>query len=125
MERWATFDCYGTLVDWNAGIGRELARVIGGDEASLLARYHEVEPAIQADEPGMPYRAVMAAALAEVAAENGVAVDAGDGEPLGGALPSRPVFPEVPAALREMRARGWKLAPLTNSDGDLIEASAG
>jgi 2-haloacid dehalogenase len=33
------------------------------------------------------------------------------------------VFPEVPAALAEMRARGWKLAPLTNSDRDLIEAS--
>jgi 2-haloacid dehalogenase len=124
MERWATFDCYGTLVDWNAGIGRELARVIGGDEALLLARYHEVEPEIQAREPGTAYREVMAAALLEIAAENGVTVSSDERDALGRSLPWWPVFPEVPEALREMRARGWKLAPLTNSDGDLIEASA-
>ena len=38
MERWATFDCYGTLVDWNAGIAAALG------DASLLERYHELEP---------------------------------------------------------------------------------
>jgi 2-haloacid dehalogenase len=123
MDRWATFDCYGTLVDWNAGIGRELARVIGGDEAVLLARYHEVEPEIQARQPGLPYREVMAAALLLLAEENGVAVSADERDALARSLPSWPVFPEVPAALAEMRARGWKLAPLTNSDRDLIEAS--
>ena len=53
MERWATFDCYGTLVDWNAGIGAAL-----GDE-SLLARYHELEPRVQAEDPGMRYRDVL------------------------------------------------------------------
>jgi FMN phosphatase YigB (HAD superfamily) len=33
MEKWATFDCYGTLIDWNGGIRRELARIFGEDEA--------------------------------------------------------------------------------------------
>ena len=51
--RWATFDCYGTLVDWNAGIRAELARLFGEDEAdALLARYHEIEPRIQTEQPG-------------------------------------------------------------------------
>ena len=50
MERWATFDCYGTLIDWNGGVRAELARVFGDERAdALLERYHEVEPEIQRD----------------------------------------------------------------------------
>ena len=45
MARWATFDCYGTLIDWNGGIGRELERLFGPNEASEKLRlYHELEP---------------------------------------------------------------------------------
>ena len=46
-ERWATFDCYGTLIDWNGGIRRELARVFGEERVhEQLERYHAVEPAL-------------------------------------------------------------------------------
>ena len=46
-DRWATFDCYGTLIDWNGGIRRELARVFGEERADAhLNRYHEVEPLV-------------------------------------------------------------------------------
>src|SRR3954447_10688165 len=123
MDRWATFDCYGTLVDWNAGIGRELARVLGGDEARLLARYHELEPQVQTAEPALPYREVMARVLEQIAEEEGVALAAEDRDALGRSLPSWPVFPEVRPALEELRRRGWKLGVLTNSDRDLIDAS--
>ena len=45
MQRWATFDCYGTLIDWNLGIRTELERLFGVEEAPrLLERYHELEP---------------------------------------------------------------------------------
>ena len=47
--RWATFDCYGTLVDWNAGIARELKRLLGSRRA--LARYHAIEPRVQRERP--------------------------------------------------------------------------
>ncbi len=123
MERWATFDCYGTLVDWNAGIGAELERVVGGDRAELLARYHEVEPQIQARDPALPYRQVMARALEQIAGERGVSLDEADRDALGTSLPGWPVFPEVPDSLRELRDRGFKLAALSNSDRDLIESS--
>ena len=64
-DRWATFDCYGTLIDWNAGISAELARIFGEREgARLLTRYHELEPAIQEQEPTARYRDVMATVLA-------------------------------------------------------------
>ena len=50
MERWATFDCYGTLIDWNNGIRAELARVFGDERADeLVGRYHEIEPEVQGD----------------------------------------------------------------------------
>ena len=50
MERWATFDCYGTLIDWNGGIRTVLGDVFGEDRAGrLLHRYHEVELELEAD----------------------------------------------------------------------------
>jgi 2-haloacid dehalogenase len=123
LERWATFDCYGTLVDWNAGIAAELERVVGGDRAELLARYHRLEPQVQAGEPSLGYREVMVRVLEAIAQERGVTPAGADRDALGRSLPGWPVFPEVPPALAEMRRRGWRLAILSNSDRDLIEAS--
>jgi 2-haloacid dehalogenase len=118
MRRWATFDCYGTLIDWNAGIGRELERMFGAERAGeSLRRYHELEPEIQRDDPSRSYREVMAIALARLGApaeEHGA---------LGDSLPDWEPFPEVPTALKEARSRGWSLAILSNSDRDLIDAS--
>ena len=122
--RWATFDCYGTLVDWNAGIRAELARLFGEAEADrLLARYHEVEPRIQAERPDASYRDVMAATLAELASEAGAALPDEERDALGRSLPGWPVFSEVPDALAEAHARGWRLVALSNTDRDFIEAS--
>ena len=122
--RWATFDCYGTLVDWNTGIGDELSRLLGDSQGdALLDRYHEIEPRIQRERPDARYRDVMALALAELASETGRELPAGETDALGRSLPRWPVFPEVPAALTEAHERGWKLVALSNSDSDLIEAS--
>jgi 2-haloacid dehalogenase len=119
VTRWATFDCYGTLIDWNEGIRRELARVWPDEDTEeLLRRYHKVEPEIQADEPSLSYREVMRRALARLGD-----VPAGRDGALGDSLPGWRPFPEVPGALRELRARGWKLAILSNTDRDFIEAS--
>jgi 2-haloacid dehalogenase len=122
--RWATFDCYGTLVDWNAGIQAELGRLFGaaGSE-QLLARYHVIEPQVQREHPGWSYRAVMAAVLGELAGQTGTALPPGEEDALGRSLPGWPVFAEVPVALAGARARGWRLAALSNSDRDLIETS--
>ena len=121
--RWATFDCYGTLVDWNGGIGGQLERLFGVESAPrLLARYHELEPAVQA-EAYRSYREVLTETLIRLAAEQGLAVPEGEEAALAHSLPHWPSFPEVPAALEELRARGWRLAILSNTDRDLIAAS--
>jgi 2-haloacid dehalogenase len=123
-DRWATFDCYGTLVDWNAGIRTELERLFGAADGSrLLARYHEIEPRIQREQPGARYRAVMAAVLAELAGDCGLELAPEDQDALGRSLPAWPVFGEVPEELAEASRRGWKLMMLSNTDRDLIDAS--
>jgi 2-haloacid dehalogenase len=122
--RWATFDCYGTLVDWNAGIGAELGRLFGSSvREQMLARYHVIEPRVQSQHPAWSYRDVMAAVLAELASEAGVALPADERDALGRSLPGWPVFAEVPGALAGARGRGWALVALSNSDRGLIEAS--
>jgi 2-haloacid dehalogenase len=121
-DRWATFDCYGTLIDWNGGIRAELALVFGEGEADrLLARYHELEPEIEREDPSRSYRVVLAEALRRLAAEEGVELS--DPDALGRSLPGWRPFPEVPRALEELRARGWRLAILSNTDSDLLAAS--
>ena len=116
-DRWATFDCYGTLIDWNGGIRRELARVFGEERADeLLHRYHELEPELEADGE-LSYREVMTEAMRRLGAPPGE--EAG----LARSLPGWRPFPEVPEALTDARANGWKLAILSNTDRDFIDAS--
>lgn len=124
MERWATFDCYGTLVDWNGGIRTELKKLFGaerGDE--LLALYHELEPMTQAAKPGSSYREVLTITLERLAAETGLMVPEGETSALARSLPSWPVFEDVLPALTEAISHGWCLAILSNTDRDLIDAS--
>ena len=117
MERWATFDCYGTLIDWNGGIRRELARVFGDERAdALLVRYHVLEAQLEADGE-LTYREVLREAM------RGLAPPVDEEDALARSLPNWEPFPEVPSALQEARDRGWKLAILSNTDRDFIEAS--
>lgn len=122
--RWATFDCYGTLVDWETGIGDQLERLFGAEQRRrLLQRYHEVEPRVQRAHPTMRYRDVMAQVLAELADEAGLELAHDEEQALALSLPSWPVFPEVAEELAEARRRGWQLMILSNTDRDLMTAS--
>ena len=125
-ERWATFDVYGTLIDWNGGIAVTLARLWPDrDTAALLHGYHEVEPGVEREHPSATYRAVLSRCLRALADAEELSLAPGDEGALGDSLPTWQPFPEVPAALAELRRRGWKLAPLSNTDPDFLEASLG
>jgi 2-haloacid dehalogenase len=122
-DRWATFDCYGTLVDWNGGIGHELARLWpDADAEALLERYHEIEPRVELDS-ALPYREVLKESLVLLAEHEGLTLPEGERYALAESLRSWPVFPEVPGALAELRERGWRLVALSNTDADLLDAS--
>jgi 2-haloacid dehalogenase len=122
-DRWATFDCYGTLIDWNGGIRSTLARLWpGADADALLADYHRIEPEVEHGE-AIAYREVMRRCLVRIAAERDLPLATADEGALGDSLPSWPPFPEVPAVLAELRRRGWRLAALSNTDPDLLASS--
>ena len=123
MQRWATFDCYGTLIDWNAGIGSVLERLWGVEQAPrLLERYHELEPEVEAEEY-RSYGEVLTLTLERIAEEVGYGIPEGESGVLAQSLPEWPPFSEVPDALRELRRRGWNLVILSNSDRRLIVES--
>jgi 2-haloacid dehalogenase len=123
-DRWATFDCYGTLIDWNGGVGGQLGRLFGADAVpALLERYHEIEPQVQAEDPERTYRTVLTLTLERLADADGLSLPDDEHDALGRSLPEWTPFPEVPAALEEARARGWHLAILSNTDRDFIAAS--
>ena len=118
-ERWATFDCYGTLIDWNSGIRAVLADAFGEARADDgLRLFHTIEPELQAD-GRRSYREVLTEAMRRLGA--------GDSQlaALAESLPRWPAFPEVSRALQEIRAAGWRLAILSNTDRDYIDASIG
>ncbi|MDP9468876.1 MAG: HAD family hydrolase [Chloroflexota bacterium] len=122
-DRWATFDCYGTLVDWLGGMRASLARLWpDADTDALLTLYHQLEPAVQSGR-GITYREVMAETLARLAQVAALTVPPGEEDALGSSLPGWPVFPEVRASLSALRRLGWRLAILSNTDPDLLDAS--
>jgi len=121
-----TFDCYGTLIDWEAGILAGLRRAleprgVGVDEDNLLERYARREAAIESG-PYLPYREVLARGFRGVCAELGVEPTDDESTAFGGSVGEWPAFPDSPAALARL-ARRFRLAVITNCDDDLFAAS--
>jgi 2-haloalkanoic acid dehalogenase type II len=119
-----TFDCYGTLIDWERGIAEAFAAAAGGDgvtldRAAVLHAYHEVEPAVQA-ERSRRYRDVLALVARAVAERLGWRLAPGREAFLPESLPAWPPFPDTNAALRRLRESGYRLAILSNVDDDLL-----
>jgi 2-haloacid dehalogenase len=122
-DRWATFDCYGTLIDWLGGIRDTLADLWPEHDAELLlGAYHEIEPEVQRGR-AISYRDVLTETLQKVAHREGLDLAEDERAALAESLPSWPPFPEVPASLAELRERGWRIAILSNTDPDLLDAS--
>ncbi|GAA5119620.1 HAD-IA family hydrolase [Pseudonocardia adelaidensis] len=118
--RWATFDCFGTLVDWRHGIANGIDLLFPGQGRTLVEAYNGHERAVQTESPGMRYRDVMAEALRRAARDARLDLRPDDTHVLGDTIAYWPVFPDVAANLTELRAAGWRIALLTNCDQDII-----
>ena len=122
-DKWLTFDCYGTVADWNSGMGGALtgvAGVSGADAGRLLTAYHQAELEIEADPEWRPYREVLTAGLARAAERERVRLAHGGEGAFVRGWPDIPVFDDAGPALATLKERGWRLAFLTNCDEDLF-----
>jgi len=122
--RWLTFDCYGTIADWNSCMLSALEPVAGPNADALLAAYHRAESILEAGPGWRPYREILTEGLALAAERTGVALAAGASGALVEAWPGMEVFPDVDEALADLVRSGWRLGVLTNCDDDLFEGTA-
>ena len=123
-NRWLTFDCYGTIADWNACMLSALEPVVGTAAGTLLAAYHRAEAILEAGPQWRPYREVLTDGLTLASRRTGIGVRPGLSGALVEAWPGMAIFPDVDEALTALVASGWHLAILTNCDNDLFESTA-
>ncbi|HUU44984.1 MAG TPA: haloacid dehalogenase type II [Acidobacteriota bacterium] len=115
-----TFDCYGTLIDWERGIGDVLhpwaaRHCITVSDEDLLAAFAEAEPACEAESPSAPYPDILRAVHRRLAHRFDVSPSRGDADALAQSVGDWPVFPDTPAALHELKKR-YKLIVVSNVD---------
>lgn len=120
--RLITFDCYGTLVDWETGILSSLRTLLRNppelDDDKLLNLYAEIEAQLESG-PYMVYRAILGRAAQEIGRRLGVAINAGDAQRFAESLRIWKPFPDTVDALQRL-AKRYKLAIISNIDDDLF-----
>lgn len=128
-RRWdvVTFDCYGTLVDWEEGISSAFVREAAEDgivldRARVLAAYHELEPEIEAS-GYRPYREILAATAVRVAQRLGWPLTVDRARFLPESLARWKPFPDTNPALERLVRVGYRLGILSNVDDDLLVAT--
>ncbi len=121
-----TFDCYGTLIDWETGLADAFRPVLAAHGVSapdeeVIARYARHEAEAEAG-PYLRYRDVVAAGLRGVAAELGFTPEDGEVAAFSAAVADWPAFADAPEALARLAER-YRLGVITNCDDDLFAAS--
>ena len=124
---WVSFDCYGTLIDWESGIlgyVRPLLRANGceASEAQILNLYSELEPREQSG-PYRTYREVLASVMHGYAKELKFDLSAAEAAGLADSIADWKPFPDTVRGLRDLKSR-YKLAILSNIDDDLFALTA-
>lgn len=119
-----TFDCYGTLIDWEQGIADAFAAAAaaqGGtvDVRRVLEAYERIEPVVEA-ETYRSYREVLTESVRRVARDLGWALPEARAEFLAASLPSWRPFPDTNPALERLARAGYQLGILSNVDEDLL-----
>ena len=122
-----SFDCYGTLIDWESGIAEALSdwsqrRGAGLERAELLAAFSEVEPMVQSAHPGMAYPEVLGRVARGIGRKFALPVGDAEAGEFARSIRRWPPFPDSSKALAELRQR-YRLAVLSNVDKESFAAS--
>lgn len=122
-----TFDCYGTLIDWETGIWNALQPLLSAGQLDLdreeaLARFGRLESELEEAAPSLRYSTLLSAVHARLAMDLGVRIHADLNERFGGSVPDWPAFPDSAEALAYLK-RHYKLVILSNVDRRSFAAS--
>jgi len=122
-----TFDCYGTLIDWETGIVNALQPLLGKDRIEhgrddILASFARHETALEAEKPGMVYSQLLAAVHRGLAREWGIAASDEEHRAFGGSVGDWPAFADSAASLRYLK-QFYNLVILSNVDRQSFAAS--
>ena len=123
MPELVTFDCYGTLIDWRAGIGDAFDQAVPGAAALGRTKLFEAYAAAEAEVergPYRPYRRVLEEAAVRTAEQLGLRLPRSRRSFLAETLPSWRPFPDTNPALERIAALGPRLGILSNIDDDLL-----
>jgi 2-haloacid dehalogenase len=126
---WLTFDCYGTLIDWEAGIISVLAPLLAThkiclDDQKLLELYSQIEAELESDaREYICYRDVLSQVVVGLGERLGFIANRTDVQSLPGSVSLWKPFPDTVAALSRFKQR-YKLGIISNTDDDLFAASA-
>jgi 2-haloacid dehalogenase len=117
-----TFDCYGTLIDWETGLLTALRPTAAGhDDETLLETFARHESALEAG-PYLSYREVLAGSLRGIGADLGFEPTDEELAAFADSVGDWPAFPDSPAALAALKRR-FRLGVITNCDDDLFARS--
>ena len=121
-----TFDCYGTLIDWETGIFSVLKPLLAAHgesitDSELLALYGEFEAQAEAG-PYRSYRDVLQSVVREIAAKLGFAITQTEAEALADSVPAWRPWADTVAALQQLASR-YQLAIISNTDDDLFRVT--
>ena len=123
---WLTFDCYGTLIQWDEGVRAALNEILERrgrtdiDLKQVIAWHDEREHVLEQSVPFMKFRAIVAQSFVEAMDHFGVPTDLADFDFLLQRISAMPPFPEVVAALTELKRMGFKLCIVSNTEDSVI-----
>ena len=123
---WLTFDCYGTLIQWDEGLKAVVADILRDkgehavDPERLIEVYDRHEHHLEQIPPHRSFRQLSTLGLRLALEELGLASVPEDSQRLAWAIPRMPPFPEVVATLAQLKEMGFKLCIVSNTDDDII-----
>ncbi len=125
--QWLTFDCYGTLIQWDEGLVDVVREILStkGDGSGvtprqLITAYDHHEHALEAERPHRSFRDVASTALALALKDLGLPYASDDIERLTGRIAAMPPFQEVVPTLAQLKRMGFQLCIVSNTDDDII-----